>query len=220
MRLLCRAGTCRRCALSLKSLCSARQREDRESSVSCVLSACWACPREGSVQFQESVYLSHSLILLNLLTSSRSSVTKRRSSSTWTHLPQVCSPLPSSTGVRAGHSLQPDTWVAACSPRSSAWAAASVVVGAELSEAMAFCWVDTTAPWSSWQGFSALPARSSTQTAAQRATPCPCCRESCGLLAALSAPPEVPPVRETSLCTTLGRSAADRAGTLAAYLSD
>ena len=35
------------------------------------------------------------LILLNLLASSWSSVTKRRSSSPWVHLPQVCSPLPS-----------------------------------------------------------------------------------------------------------------------------
>ena len=46
------AGTPCHCPLSLESLCSARRGEDRESSVSCVLSACWVCPREGGVLFQ------------------------------------------------------------------------------------------------------------------------------------------------------------------------
>ena len=117
------------------------------------------------------VSLSHSLILLNLLISSSwSSVAKQRSSPTWAHLPQVCSLLPPSTGVRAGHTVQLDTWVAACSCWNSVWEAVSVVVGAELREARAFCQVDTIAPWSSWQSFSTLPAWPSTQTA----MPCPC----------------------------------------------
>lgn len=41
------------------------------------------------------------------------------------------------------------------------------MVGAELREAVAFCWVETIAPWSSWQSFSTLPM--------QTAAPCPVC---------------------------------------------
>lgn len=52
MHLLCQTGTCRHWPLSLRSLCSAMWREDRESSVSRVLSVCWACPRDAMVQFQ------------------------------------------------------------------------------------------------------------------------------------------------------------------------
>lgn len=60
--------------LSLKSECSGRWTEDRESSLSCILSACWACPREGRVWFQWHLLipvlsLSNSLILPSLLTS-------------------------------------------------------------------------------------------------------------------------------------------------------
>lgn len=44
---------------SLKSLCSDRQREGRESSKSCILAVCWAFFREGCVRFQQS--LSHCL---------------------------------------------------------------------------------------------------------------------------------------------------------------
>lgn len=46
-----------------------------------------------------------------------------------------------------------------------------VVVDAERREAVAVCWVGTTAPWSSWQRFSALPTHPSAGTAA----PCPVC---------------------------------------------
>lgn len=107
-----------------------------------ILTAHQTCPREGRIQFQEPFSFSGSLILFDLLTSSWSSVTKRRSSSTWVYLPQVWSLLPSCTGINVGHTLQPGTWAAAGSHQSSIWAAASVVVGAELSEAMFFCWVD------------------------------------------------------------------------------
>ena len=58
MCLLRRAGTCRHCPLSLKSLHSARRGEDRESSASCVLSACRARLRGGRVRFQYSLSLS------------------------------------------------------------------------------------------------------------------------------------------------------------------
>lgn len=63
---------------------------------------------------------------------------EQRSSPAWVDLPQGCSPLPSSTGVRAGQTLQPDTWVTESYHQNSACEAASVVVGVELREAMAF----------------------------------------------------------------------------------
>lgn len=107
-----------------------------------ILTARQTCPREGRIQFQEPFSFSGSLILFDLLTSSWSSVTKRRSYSTWVYLPQVWSLLPSCTGINVGHTLQPGTWAAAGSHQSSIWAAASVVVGVELSEAVFFCWVD------------------------------------------------------------------------------
>lgn len=51
-RLLSWAGTCLHCPLSVKSLCSVRQTEDRESSILWVMSACLACPRKGRVCIQ------------------------------------------------------------------------------------------------------------------------------------------------------------------------
>lgn len=59
--------------------------------------------------------------------------------------------------------IQPvaDTQVAAGSHWSSLWTAVSVMVGGELREAIAFSPSGTAAPWSSWQSFSALPARTS-----------------------------------------------------------
>ena len=66
------------------------------------------------------------------------------------------------------------TWVGACCHQSSVWEVASVVVGAEFRKAMAFWWVDTIAPWLSWQGFSSLPACPSVWSAAQMAMPHPC----------------------------------------------
>lgn len=89
------------CPLSLETL-----HEGRESPVPCALPTCWACLREGQVLLYWSISLPHSLMLLNLLTSSLSSVTKQRSCSTWAHLPQLCSPLPYSIGVKAGCILQ------------------------------------------------------------------------------------------------------------------
>ena len=141
--------------------------------------------------------------------------------------PQARPLLLSGTAIRVGHSLQPDTWVAASSHRSSVWEAVPVEVGTEFREAMAVCRMDTIAPWSSRQSYSALPA----QTAVPRplCPPCwwrscllvlpkgffymcgelgrrccwPCpglvshCGVSSGVLAALSAPPEAPPVQES-----------------------
>lgn len=78
--------------------------------MSCFLCVCGAWFREGRLQLQQAIFLLHSLIVLNLLTASRSYITGQRSSSTRAHLPQVCSLLPSDTGIRVGHSLQPDTW--------------------------------------------------------------------------------------------------------------
>lgn len=62
-------------------------------------------PVEGRVRLRSAV--SGSLILHSLLTSSQSSITKRRSSSAWAHLPQGCSLLPSGTVTRAEQTLQP-----------------------------------------------------------------------------------------------------------------
>lgn len=62
--------------------------------------------REGRVLLYWSISLPNSLMLLNLLTSSLSSVSKQRSCSTWAHLPQLCLPLPYSIGVKAGRILQ------------------------------------------------------------------------------------------------------------------
>jgi len=174
MHLMFWAKTYLHCPLSLKSLCSARWRKHRESSLSYILSACWACPKEGRVQSQQSVSLLVSLILLSLLTSSQNSVTRQKSFSTQMHLPQVCSLLPSSTGIRVGHALQPDIWVAARVHQSSVWEAMSVVAGADLREAMVFSWEDTIAPWSSRQSYNTLLACPSMQTATQTVAPCPC----------------------------------------------
>lgn len=49
MNLLCWAGTCCQCPLSLNSVTSSRGSEDRESPGSCVLSSCQACPTESRV---------------------------------------------------------------------------------------------------------------------------------------------------------------------------
>lgn len=68
--LLSQAGACHHCPLPLKSLCSPRWREDRESSVSCVLSACCACLRGDRVPFQWSLPLLHSMVFLRHLSSS------------------------------------------------------------------------------------------------------------------------------------------------------
>jgi len=56
--LLRQTGICHHCPLSLKSLCSDRWREDRESSVSCVLSASWPVPGKAGCN-SSSITLSH-----------------------------------------------------------------------------------------------------------------------------------------------------------------
>lgn len=115
---------------SLKSPHFARWREDRESSVSCVLSARHACPRQRSVRFQDSTSFSDSQIRLYLLTSSQSCAIKQRSSLTWAHLPR-CAPC--------CHSVEPEAWVAAWSLQSSVCKAASVM-------GIVFCQVGDVAP--------------------------------------------------------------------------
>lgn len=60
----------------------------------------------------------------------------------------MCLLLPSDTGIRVGHTLQPNTWVRVSSHESSIWAAASDLLVVEPGEAKAFHPVDTMAPWS------------------------------------------------------------------------
>lgn len=100
-------------------------------------------------------------MLLNLLTSSQSSVTKWRSS-TWAHLPQLCLLLPSG----AGHTLH----------LTPGWQ--HLPTGSQSGQlhhlrwVMAFCQLGTIAPWSSWQSYSALPAWPYAWSASPR--PCWC----------------------------------------------
>ena len=69
----------------------------------------------------QSISHSHSLIVLNLSTSSLSSTTRLSSSSTCSHLTQVAS-FPSSLGSsRLWHSLQPETCTATFLGRPSVW---------------------------------------------------------------------------------------------------
>lgn len=87
---------------------------------------CVSCLREGRMWCYRSISFSPSLILPRLLlTSSSSSVTKV-GFSTSVHLPQGCSLFLSSTGVTAGHTLQPEAWVVARSPWSIAWEAMTI----------------------------------------------------------------------------------------------
>ena len=106
----------------------------------------WWCSRfylrEGRAWFHQSISFSDSLMLLNLSTSSRSSATRLSRSSTQSHLTPLFSPLTSVTRERLWHSLQPETWMAACFRGSSVWVATSILVSAEDT---AFCRVDTTA---------------------------------------------------------------------------
>lgn len=53
--LSCQAGTCYRWPPSFRSLCSVMWREDRESSILCAWSTCWACLSEGRIWFQWSL---------------------------------------------------------------------------------------------------------------------------------------------------------------------
>jgi len=61
---------------------------------------------------------------------------------TWLHLTQVFSLLPSGSSERLWHTMQPETWMAACFLGSSVWAATSVLASAEDT---AFYQVDTIA---------------------------------------------------------------------------
>lgn len=117
--------------------------------------SCWIYLREGRERFQYSVSLSHSLLLLNLLTSSQSSVSKQRSSSV--HTSQWCAHdwhpvLVSELGTPCNLTLRYH-----CVPPSALSGKLHWLWWVQSSEAVAFCQVDTISPWLSLQSFSALP---------------------------------------------------------------
>lgn len=64
--------------------------------------------------------------------------------------------------LTTGTLCQCKSWAhpAGCSPQSSVWEGCLSVVGAELSEAVAFCQVDIITLWLNWLHFSILPAPS------------------------------------------------------------
>lgn len=64
-----------------------------------------------------------------------------------THVPQLYSCCCHQDWPKSRAQPAADSWLAAQSHQSSVWATVWVVVGAELREAKAFCWVDTIAPW-------------------------------------------------------------------------
>lgn len=86
--------------------------------------------------------LTHSCSSLSLSTTSWSSATMLNSS-TWAHLPQVCSLLPSDPDRKLRHTLQLGAWVVPCSLGTSIWVVMVIpVVGVATggTEDMAFCW--------------------------------------------------------------------------------
>lgn len=97
------------------------------------------------VPSQVIVSHTHSLTVLNLLTSSQIFIIKQRSFSTFSlaEVPLAYSLLSSDTGVRVEHTLQPSTRVAVCFHQKRVCEAVSHVVGAWLKGAMAFSLVDT-----------------------------------------------------------------------------
>lgn len=105
---------------------SVKQRKDGESSISCVLSACGACPGMigcHSSSLSWAPWCSSTFFPPGALSQSREASWPRCMSQSCAHC--CC------TGIRAGYSLQLNTQVGACSQQSSVWAAALVVVGAE-----------------------------------------------------------------------------------------
>lgn len=87
-----------------------------------------------SLLSHRSISLSHSMIVLNLIPSYQSFLTKWRSSFAWAHFHHMCPLLQPTNGMRAGHMLQPDTWMAACFLQSSVWEAVSDLVEAGFKE--------------------------------------------------------------------------------------
>jgi len=98
--LLPRAGTRFHCPLSLRSSPSAWWQEGRGSSASHGASILCACFGDGRAWVHQPISLSHSLMLLNLSTSSLSSATRLSRSSTWSQRTQAFCPLPSDTTDR------------------------------------------------------------------------------------------------------------------------
>jgi len=118
-----RAGICFHSPPSLRSSPSAWWREGRGSSASCGAFILCACFGGGRAWLHQSISLLHSLMLLNISTSSLNSATRMSRSITWSQRTQVFCLLPSHTSDRLRHSLQPETCTAACLHRSSVWVA-------------------------------------------------------------------------------------------------
>lgn len=93
---------------------------------------------QGRYSMIPVVFLLYSLIVFNLLTSSQSSLTKQRCSSTWRHLPQEFSLLPSKDTLQLWY---------------------PTMVGTDLRKAMAFYQVETIPTWWSWQFLCLSSAR-------------------------------------------------------------
>lgn len=78
------------------------------------------CLRDGREWLYQSISLSHFLIILNLSTSSFSSATRQIIHLVTPHRQVLCL-LPLDTKDRIWHSLQPETWIAACLHENSLW---------------------------------------------------------------------------------------------------
>lgn len=102
------------------------------------LSAWCVSFREGRARLQLPASRSHSLILLNPLTSSRSSTTRRSKEFLDPGAPPA-GPLTAATPHRRQSGAQPDAGGAAGSHRGSVWEATSEPLRAELGDAMASC---------------------------------------------------------------------------------
>jgi len=114
IHLLPQTGTCFHPPLSLRSPLSAWWQEGRGFSAFRGATSCCLGLREGRVQLHQSISLPHSLMLLNLSTSSFSSATRLSRSFTWSHRTQLLTLLSSGTSARLRHSLQPKTCIAVC----------------------------------------------------------------------------------------------------------
>lgn len=84
------------------------------------------CLSDARAWFHQPISFSDSLMLLNLPTTSFRCAPRLSRVSTWSHVPQPLSLLPSTTGERLCHSLQHETWVAARFPVSPARAPPSL----------------------------------------------------------------------------------------------
>jgi len=111
------------------------------------------------VQLHQSIFLSHSLMFLNLSTSSFSSTTRLSRSFTWSHQTRLLSLLFYGTSARLRHSLQPEIWTAVCLSGTSVWVLTLLL-------ATAFPRVETTARMSPER------ATSTSQIARRGTAPC------------------------------------------------